>query len=97
MALSLEGGWVSAFHLVLVSLCKIPLTDSARGGGGKRAEGRYWGGGENERKNMNLRVNSYADSEWSMFHAWRTKLLVLGVYFEEGLGLYVLGGCEMNS
>lgn len=32
-----------------------------------------------------------------MFPAWRTELLVLGVYFEEGLDSYVLGGCEMNS
>lgn len=33
----------------------------------------------------------------NMFPAWRTELLVLGVYFEEGLDSYVLGGCEMNS
>lgn len=49
LALSLEGGWVSALHLVLVSLCKIPLTDSARGGAGKPAEGRIRRGGGMEK------------------------------------------------
>lgn len=29
MALSLGGGWVSPWHLVLISLCKITLADFA--------------------------------------------------------------------